>query len=168
MLKKVLIANRGEIAVRIIRACREMGISTVAVYSEIDKDSLHVKLADQAICIGPAASNKSYLNVKAILEAACLTGADSIHPGFGFLSENSNFAKMCEEIGIKFIGPSYKMIDLMGNKSKAKETMKKAGVPVVKGLDGIIESLTGAKNIAKEIGYPVILKASSRRWRKRN
>lgn len=161
MLKKVLIANRGEIAVRIIRACRELGISTVGVYSEVDKDSLHVKLADEAVCIGPASPTKSYLNVKNILEAACLTGADSIHPGFGFLSENSHFAKMCEEIGIKFIGPSYKMIELMGNKSKAKETMKNSGVPVVMGSDGLLKSLEQTKKIAKEIGYPVILKASS-------
>lgn len=161
MLKKVLIANRGEIAVRIIRACRELGISTVAVYSEVDKNALHVQLADEAVCIGPANSSKSYLNVKNILETACLTGADSIHPGFGFLSENSNFAKMCEEIGIKFIGPSYKMIDLMGNKSKAKETMKKNKVPVVPGSDGIVKSLEECKKIAKEIKYPVILKASS-------
>lgn len=161
MLKKVLIANRGEIAVRIIRACRELGISTVGVYSEVDKDSLHVKLADEAVCIGPASPSKSYLNVKNILEAACLTGADSIHPGFGFLSENSHFAKMCEEIGIKFIGPSYKMIELMGNKSKAKETMKNSGIPVVLGSDGVVESLEETKKIAKNIGYPVILKASS-------
>ena len=125
MLKKVLIANRGEIAVRIIRACREMGIRTVAIYSEADKNALHVKLADQAVCIGPAASNKSYLNVKAILEACCLTGADSVHPGYGFLSENVAFAKMCSEMGINYIGPSYELIELMGNKSKAKETMKK-------------------------------------------
>lgn len=161
MLKKVLIANRGEIAVRIIRACRELGISTVGVYSEVDKDSLHVKLADEAVCIGPASPSKSYLNVKNILEAACLTGSDSIHPGFGFLSENSHFAKMCEEIGIKFIGPSYKMIELMGNKSKAKETMKNSRVPVVLGSDGVVESLEETKKIAKNIGYPVILKASS-------
>lgn len=161
MLKKVLIANRGEIAVRIIRACRELGISTVAVYSEVDKDALHVQLADEAVCIGPANSSKSYLNVKNILETACLTGADSIHPGFGFLSENSSFAKMCEEIEIKFIGPSYKMIDLMGNKSKAKETMKKNKVPVVPGSDGIVKSLEECKKIAEEIKYPVILKASS-------
>jgi len=161
MLKKVLIANRGEIAVRIIRACRELGISTVAVYSEVDKNALHVQLADEAVCVGPANSSKSYLNVKNILETACLTGADSIHPGFGFLSENSNFAKMCEEIGIKFIGPSYKMIDLMGNKSKAKETMKKNKVPVVPGSDGIVKSLKECKKIANEIKYPVILKASS-------
>lgn len=161
MLKKVLIANRGEIAVRIIRACRELGIPTVAVYSEIDKNALHVKLADEAVCIGPSNSSKSYLNIKNILEAACLTGADSIHPGFGFLSENSHFVKICNEIGIKFIGPSYKMIDLMGNKSKAKETMKKNNVPVVQGSDGIVESLSDCKKIAKEIGYPVILKASA-------
>lgn len=161
MLKKVLIANRGEIAVRIIRACREMGIRTVAIYSEADKDALHVKLADQAICIGPAQSAKSYLNIKAILEAACLTGADSIHPGFGFLSENSNFAKICEEMGIKFIGPNYKLIELLGNKSKAKETMKNVGVPVVPGSDGLIYSKEEAVKLAEEIKYPVILKASA-------
>ena len=161
MLNKVLIANRGEIAVRIIRACREMGIKTVAVYSEADKNSLHKELADEAVCIGPAPSNKSYLNVKAIIEAACLKGCDSIHPGYGFLSENSSFAKMCTEIGIKFIGPSYEMIELMGNKSKAKETMKKAGVPVVPGSDGIVDNVLEAVKVASEIGYPVILKASS-------
>lgn len=161
MLKKVLIANRGEIAVRIIRACREMGIRTVAVYSEVDKNSLHKTLADEAICIGPAQSSKSYLNMKAILEAACLTGADSIHPGFGFLSENSRFAKICEEMGIKFIGPNYKLIELLGNKSKAKETMKNAGVPVVNGSDGLIYSKEQAVQVADQIKYPVILKASS-------
>ena len=161
MLKKVLIANRGEIAVRIIRACREMGIRTVAVYSEADKDALHKTLADEAVCIGPAPSNKSYLNIKAILEAACLTGADSIYPGFGFLSENANFAKLCEEIGVKFIGPKHELIELLGNKSKAKETMKKAGVPVVPGSDGLIQSKKQAIEIAKQIKYPVILKASA-------
>ena len=161
MLKKVLIANRGEIAVRIIRACREMGIRTVAVYSEADKNALHTTLADEAICIGPAPSNKSYLNVKAILEAACLTGADSIHPGFGFLSENANFAKICEEMGIKFIGPNYKLIELLGNKSRAKETMKRAGVPVVPGSDGLIYSKEQALNLAEQIKYPVMLKASA-------
>ena len=161
MLKKVLIANRGEIAVRIIRACREMGIRTVAIYSEADKNALHVQLADESICVGPAPSNKSYLNVKAILEAACLTGADSIHPGFGFLSENSNFAKICQETGIKFIGPDYKLIELLGNKSKAKETMKRAGVPVVPGSDGLIYSKEQAVNLAEQIKYPVILKASA-------
>ena len=161
MLKKVLIANRGEIAVRIIRACREMGIRTVAIYSEVDKNALHTKLADEAVCIGPAPSSKSYLNMKGILEAACLTGADSIHPGFGFLSENSNFAKICEEMGIKFIGPSYKLIELLGNKSKAKETMKRAGVPVVPGSDGLIYSKEQAVNLAEKIKYPVMLKASA-------
>lgn len=161
MLKKILIANRGEIAVRIIRACRELGIRTVAVYSEIDKNSLHKELADEAVCIGPAPSNKSYLNVKAIIEAACLTGCDGIHPGYGFLSENSSFAKMCDEIGIKFIGPTYKMIELMGNKSKAKETMKNAGVPVVPGSDGLVDNVLEAIKVALRIEYPVILKASS-------
>ena len=161
MLKKVLIANRGEIAVRIIRACREMGIRTVAIYSEADKDALHVSLADEAICVGPAPSNKSYLNMKAILEAACLTGADSIHPGFGFLSENSTFAKICEEMGIKFIGPDYRLIELLGNKSKAKETMKNAGVPVVPGSEGLIKSKEEAISLAEEIKYPVMLKASA-------
>ena len=161
MIRKILIANRGEIAVRIIRACREMGIATVAVYSEADRNALHVKLADQAVCIGPAPSQKSYLNVKAILEACCLTGADSIHPGYGFLSENVSFAKMCSEMGINYIGPSYELIELMGNKSKAKETMKKVGVPVVEGSDGNVESLQGAKEVATKIGYPVIMKAVS-------
>ena len=161
MLKKVLIANRGEIAVRIIRACREMGVRTVAIYSEADKNALHVQLADEAICVGPAPSNKSYLNVKAILEAACLTGADSIHPGFGFLSENPNFAKICQEMGIKFIGPDYKLIELLGNKSRAKETMKRAGVPVVPGSDGLIYSKEQAVNLAEQFKYPVMLKASA-------
>ena len=167
MLKKVLIANRGEIAVRIIRACREMGIRTVAIYSEADKTALHVSLADEAICVGPAPSNKSYLNMKAILEVACLTGADSIHPGFGFLSENSTFAKICEEMGIKFIGPNYRLIELLGNKSKAKETMKNAGVPVVPGSVGLIKSREEAVELAEQIKYPVMLKASSgRRWKR--
>ena len=161
MLKKVLIANRGEIAVRIIRACREMGIRTVAIYSEADRNALHKTLADEAVCIGPAPSNKSYLNVKAILESACLTGADSIHPGFGFLSENANFAKICEEIGIKFIGPKHELIELLGNKSRAKETMKKAGVPVVPGSEGLVKTKNDAIEIAKQIKYPVILKASA-------
>ena len=161
MLKKVLVANRGGIAVRIIRACREMGIRTVAVYSEADKDSLHRKLADESVCIGPARSGLSYLNVKNLIEAACQTGADSIHPGYGFLSESSSFAKMCNEIGIKFIGPSSEIIELMGNKSKAKATMKKAGVPVVPGSDGLVNSLEEAKKISKKIKYPVIIKASA-------
>lgn len=161
MLKKVLIANRGEIAVRIIRACREMGIRTVAIYSEADKNALHTTLADEAICIGPAPSQKSYLNIKAILETACLTGADSIHPGFGFLSENANFAKICKEMGIKFIGPEDKLINLLGNKSKAKETMKKAGVPVVPGSEGLLNSKKQALELAQIIKYPVMLKASA-------
>lgn len=167
-MNKVLIANRGEIAVRIIRACKEMNIKTVAVYSDIDKNCLHTKLADEAICIGPANSNKSYLNIKSIIEAANVTGADSIHPGFGFLSENSQFAKICEESKIKFIGPSYKVIDLMGNKSNAKQLMKSAGVPVIPGSDGSVNGIKDALKIAEEIGYPVILKASSRWRRKRH
>lgn len=160
-MNKILIANRGEIAVRIIRACKEMNIKTVAVYSEADKDSLHTRLADEAICIGSANSNKSYLNYKNIIEAAYITGADSIHPGFGFLSENSQFAKICEESNIKFIGPSFEIIKLMGNKSNAKELMEKAGVPVVPGSKGSIKSINDAKKTAKEIGYPIMLKAAA-------
>ena len=161
MLKKVLVANRGEIAVRIIRACREMGIRTVAIYSEADEKAMHTKLADEAICIGPANSSKSYLNIKNIIEAACITHADSIHPGFGFLSENSKFAKICEESGIKFIGTSSEVIDLMGNKSNAKKLMKSAGVPVIPGSDGALKNLEEAKKIAGKIGYPIMLKASN-------
>ena len=161
MINKILIANRGEIAVRIIRACKEMNIKTVAVYSEVDKDAMHVKLADEAICIGPANSSKSYLNFKNIIEAANITGADAIHPGFGFLSENSQFAKICEESNIKFIGPSYKVIELMGNKSNAKDLMKKAGVPVIPGSDGSIQSLKEIIETANKIGYPILLKASA-------
>ena len=160
-MNNILIANRGEIAVRIIRACKEMNIKTVAIYSEADKDSLHTRLADEAICIGPANSNKSYLNYKNIIEAAYITGSDSIHPGFGFLSENSQFAKICEESNIKFIGPSYDVIKLMGNKSNAKEMMEKAGVPVVPGSKGSVKSINDAKKIAKEIGYPIMLKAAA-------
>lgn len=160
-MNKVLIANRGEIAVRIIRACKEMNIKTVAVYSQIDKDAMHTRLADEAICIGPANSSKSYLNFKNIIEAANITGADSIHPGFGFLSENSQFAKICEESNIKWIGPSYQVIELMGNKSNAKEKMKEAGVPVIPGSEGSLRSLTEAIKIANKIGYPVLLKASA-------
>ncbi len=160
-MNKILIANRGEIAVRIIRACKEMNIKTVAVYSEADKDSMHTRLADEAICIGPANSSKSYLNYKNIIEAAYITGSDSIHPGFGFLSENSQFAKICEESNIKFIGPSYDVIKLMGNKSNAKEMMEKAGVPVVPGSKGSVRSINEAKKIAKEIGYPVMIKAAA-------
>ncbi|MCI9287690.1 MAG: acetyl-CoA carboxylase biotin carboxylase subunit [Clostridia bacterium] len=160
-MNKILIANRGEIAVRIIRACKEMNIKTVAVYSETDKDALHTKLADEAVCIGPASPNKSYLNIKSIIEAACITGADSIHPGFGFLSENAQFAKICEESNIKFIGPTSKVIDLLGNKSNAKELMKEAGVPVIPGSDGSLKGLKDAILIAEQIGYPVILKAAA-------
>ncbi len=160
-MNKILIANRGEIAVRIIRACKEMNIKTVAVYSEIDKDAMHTRLADEAICIGPASSSKSYLNFKNILEAANITSADSIHPGFGFLSENSQFAKICEESNIKFIGPSYKVIELMGNKSNAKELMKSAGVPVIPGSNGSVKGLKDAINIASKIGYPVMIKAAA-------
>lgn len=160
-MNKILIANRGEIAVRIIRACKEMNIKTVAVYSEIDKDALHTRLADEAICIGPAAANKSYLNIKNIIQAAYVTKADSIHPGFGFLSENSKFAKICEESNIKFIGPKSEVIDLLGNKSNAKEMMKKAGVPVIPGSNGSVKSLKDAICIAEEIGYPIILKAAA-------
>ena len=160
-MNKILIANRGEIAVRIIRACKEMNIKTVAVYSEIDKDALHTRLADEAICIGPGASNKSYLNIKNIIEAAHVTKADSIHPGFGFLSENADFAKICEESNIKFIGPKAEVINLLGNKSNAKEMMKKAGVPVIPGSDGSVKKIEEAKKISEKIGYPVILKAAS-------
>ncbi len=160
-MNKILIANRGEIAVRIIRACKEMNIKTVAVYSQADKNAMHTRLADEAVCIGPASSVKSYLNFKNIIEAANITNADSIHPGFGFLSENSQFAKICEESHIKFIGPSYKVIELMGNKSNAKELMKQAGVPVIPGSEGSLRSLSDAIKVANKIGYPVLLKASS-------
>lgn len=161
MFKKVLVANRGEIAVRIIRACKELGILTVAVYSEIDKEALHTQIADEAICIGPYPAKDSYLNIKNILSACVLTGADAIHPGFGFLSENSKFAKMCKECNIKFIGPDYTSIELMGNKAKARELMKKAQVPVVPGFEGIIKDEKHALTIAKEIGYPIMIKASA-------
>lgn len=160
-MNKILIANRGEIAVRIIRACKEMNIKTVAVYSEADKDALHTRLADEAICIGPASPKQSYLNMKNIIEAASITKADSIHPGFGFLSENSQFAKICEESNIKFIGPTSKVIDLLGNKSNSKEMMKKEGVPVIPGSDGSVKDLKQAILVCEKIGYPVLLKASS-------
>ncbi len=161
MFKKILIANRGEIAVRIIRACKEMGIDTVAVYSEADKEALHVMLADEAVCIGPAKSKDSYLNIQNIISATVLTGATAIHPGFGFLSENSSFARMCEDCNITFIGPKADTIDLLGNKSKARETMQKAGVPVVPGSDGEVETVKDATLLAKKIGYPVMIKASA-------
>ncbi len=160
-MNKILIANRGEIAVRIIRACKEMNIKTVAIYSEADKDALHTRLADEAICIGPANAKQSYLNVKNIIEAANITKADSIHPGFGFLSENAQFAKICEESNIKFIGPKSEIIELLGNKSNSKEIMKKEGVPVIPGSDGSIKNLKEAIFIAEKIGYPVLLKAAA-------
>ena len=160
-MNKILIANRGEIAVRIIRACKEMNIKTVAVYSTADKESLHTKLADEAVCIGDAPSQKSYLNIQNIIEAANITGSDSIHPGYGFLSENAKFAKICEESNIKFIGPKSEVIDALGNKSHSKELMKKCGIPVIPGSDGSIKDLEDAKKISKKIGYPVMLKASS-------
>lgn len=158
---KILIANRGEIAVRIIRACKEMNIKTVAVYSEADSNALHTKLADEAICIGPADPKKSYLNMKNIIEAANITKVDAIHPGFGFLSENSLFAKICEESNIKFIGPNYKIIDMLGNKANAKKLVKGAGIPVIPGSDGAIKTLEEALEIADKIGYPVMLKAAN-------
>ena len=167
-MNKILVANRGEIAVRIIRACKEMNIKTVAVYSEADKDALHTRLADEAICIGPANSKQSYLNIKNIIEAANITKADSIHPGFGFLSENSQFAKICEESNIKFIGPKSEVINLLGNKSNSKDLMKREGVPVIPGSEGSIKSLKEAILVCKKVGYPILLKASAGRWRKRN
>ncbi len=161
MIKKVLIANRGEIALRVIRTCREMGIKTVAVYSTADKESLHVRFADEAVCIGKPASFDSYLNIPHIMAAAEITNADAIHPGYGFLAENARFAEICGEHEIKFIGPTPAMINAMGDKITAKETMIKAGVPVVPGGEGLLESLDGAKGLAREIGYPVILKATA-------
>ncbi len=160
MFKKILIANRGEIALRIIRTAKEMGIKTVAVYSKADANDLHVRFADEAVCIGPAPSNQSYLNIPHIIAAAEITNADAIHPGYGFLAENSKFAKICLDHGIKFIGPLPEMIDKMGDKATAKETMKAAGVPVVPGSDGILESYEEAEKLADEIGYPVMLKAT--------
>lgn len=161
MFKKILIANRGEIALRVIRTCKEMGIATVAVYSTADRDSLHVRFADEAVCIGPPASKDSYLKISSIIAAAEITNADAIHPGYGFLSENATFSKVCKENGIKFIGASPEMIDAMGDKSSAKQTMKNAGVPCIPGSDGILESLEDAHKIAKEIKYPVMLKATA-------
>ncbi|NEW66639.1 acetyl-CoA carboxylase biotin carboxylase subunit [Carnobacteriaceae bacterium zg-84] len=161
MIKKVLIANRGEIAVRIIRACHELGIETVAIYSKADTDALHVMLANEAICVGNAKSSESYLNKVAILSAAIVTGADAIHPGFGFLSENADFAKMCQELNIVFIGPAASVIDLMGNKANAREAMQKAGVPVIPGSPKSLVNTEDALHWANEIGYPIMLKAVS-------
>ena len=161
MFKKILVANRGEIALRVIRTCKEMGIQTVAVYSTADSESLHVKFADEAVCIGPAASSESYLKISNIIAAAEITNSDAIHPGYGFLSENARFSKICEEHGIKFIGASPEMIDRMGDKANAKATMKLAGVPCVPGSEGVIETFAECKVIAKKTGYPVMLKASA-------
>jgi acetyl-CoA carboxylase biotin carboxylase subunit len=161
MFKKILIANRGEIALRVIRTCKEMNIKTVAVYSKADKESLHVRFADEAVCIGPAASSDSYLNIPNIIAAAEITNSDAIHPGYGFLAENANFSKICAENDIKFIGASPEMINGMGDKAAAKTTMKKAGVPTIPGSKGIIETYEECEKIAKEVGYPVMLKATA-------
>ncbi|MDH5367049.1 MAG: acetyl-CoA carboxylase biotin carboxylase subunit [Cyclobacteriaceae bacterium] len=161
MFKKILIANRGEIALRVIRTCREMGIKTVAVYSTVDKESLHVKFADEAVCIGKAPSSESYLNIPNIVSAAEITNADAIHPGYGFVSENAEFSSVCEEYGIKFIGASADMINRMGDKASAKATMEKAGVPTIPGSKGLLKSLEEGKKIAKKIKYPVIIKATA-------
>ena len=161
MFKKILIANRGEIALRIIRTCREMGIRTVAVFSTADRESLHVKFADEAVCIGPPPSRQSYLNIPAIISAAEVTGADAIHPGYGFLSENAEFSRICAEYGIKFIGATAEQINSMGDKATAKATMKNSGVPVIPGSEGLIDTVEEAKELAKEIKYPVIIKATA-------
>lgn len=161
MFKKILIANRGEIAVRIIRACRELGARCVAVYSTADKNALHAQIADEAVCIGPPATKDSYLNMNAVIQAAVNVGAEAIHPGFGFLSENAEFARLCEKNGIVFIGPSYKSIEMLGDKAAAKETMAAAGVPVIPGSKGAVKSVEEAKGIAEKCGYPVLVKASA-------
>lgn len=161
MFKKILIANRGEIAVRIIRACRELGVRCVAVYSTADRNALHAQIADEAICIGPPATKDSYLNMNAVIQAAVNVGAEAIHPGFGFLSENAQFARLCEKNGIVFIGPSYKSIEMLGDKAAAKETMAAAGVPVIPGSKGAVKSIDEAKKIAEKCGYPVLVKASA-------
>ena len=161
MFKKILIANRGEIALRVIRTCKEMGIKTVAVYSKADEESLHVRFADEAVCIGPAPSKESYLKIPNIIAAAEITNADAIHPGYGFLSENSKFSRICAEHDIKFIGASGEQIDKMGDKATAKETMKKAGVPTIPGSDGILKDVGEAKKVAKKMGYPVMIKATA-------
>ncbi len=161
MIKKILIANRGEIAVRIIRACRELGIHCVAVYSTADRSALHAQIADEAVCIGPASVSESYLNMNAIISACMITGCDAVHPGFGFLSENAEFAALCRENNIKFIGPSPESIAMLGDKARAKETMKNSGVPVIPGSEGAVKTLDEAKKAAAEIGYPVLVKASA-------
>ncbi|BDS09339.1 acetyl-CoA carboxylase biotin carboxylase subunit [Aureispira anguillae] len=161
MFKKILIANRGEIALRVIRTCKEMGIKTVAIYSSADADSLHVRFADEAVCVGPAASNLSYLNIPNIMAAVEITNADAVHPGYGFLAENAEFAEICSQTGVKFIGPTPEHIRKMGDKITAKETMIKAGVPVVPGSDGLVKNFDDAKVIAAEVGYPIMLKATA-------
>ena len=161
MFNKILIANRGEIALRVIRTCREMGIETVAVYSTTDKESLHVRFADEAVCIGPPSSRESYLNMANIIAAAEITGVDAIHPGYGFLSENADFSQLCADHGIKFIGPSAEVINAMGDKATAKASMRQAKVPVVPGSQGLLESLDQAISQANDIGYPVLLKATA-------
>ncbi|MEO7176559.1 MAG: biotin carboxylase N-terminal domain-containing protein, partial [Saprospiraceae bacterium] len=161
MFNKILIANRGEIALRIIRTCKEMGIKTVAIYSTADRESLHVRFADEAVCIGPPASKDSYLSIQRIMAAVEITNADAVHPGYGFLAENATFAEVCKEYGIKFIGPTPQMIRKMGDKITAKDTMIKAGVPVVPGSEGLLKDVKSGKKISKEIGYPVILKATA-------
>src|SRR4030081_2371695 len=161
MFKKILIANRGEIALRVICACKELGVRAVAIYSEADRNSLHVRFADEAICIGPPPTGKSYLNIPAVISAAEIANVDAIHPGYGLLSENANFAEVCETSHIKFIGPPSTVTRLMGEKEKARMAMKKAGVPILPGSDGVIESEAEALEWAKEIGYPVIIKASA-------
>ena len=161
MFNKILIANRGEIALRIIRTCKEMGIKTVAIYSTADRESLHVRFADEAVCIGPASSKDSYLNIPRIMAAAEITNVDAIHPGYGFLAENADFAEVCTQYGIKFIGPTPEQIRKMGDKVTAKETMIAAGVPVVPGSDGLVEDVKEGKKISKKIGFPVIIKATA-------
>ena len=161
MFKKILIANRGEIAMRIIRTCKEMGIKSVAVYSKADEESLHVRFADEAVCIGPAPSSESYLKIPNIIAAAEITNADAIHPGYGFLSENSKFSRICAEHDIKFIGATGDQIDKMGDKASAKATMKEAGVPTIPGSDGILKDLDEAKKVAAKMGYPVMIKATA-------
>ena len=161
MFNKILVANRGEIALRIIRSCKELGIRTVAVHSDVDSDALHVKLADESICIGPANPLSSYLNITSLMSAAEVTDADAVHPGYGFLAENAEFREVCDNCGIKFIGPRAKNIRLMGNKIKAREVMMEAGVPVLPGSEGGVKSEKEAIKIAKEIGFPVIIKASA-------
>ncbi|MBU1186669.1 MAG: acetyl-CoA carboxylase biotin carboxylase subunit, partial [Acidobacteria bacterium] len=161
MFKKILVANRGEIAVRVIRGCREMGIQTVAVYSESDRLSLHVQVADEAVCIGPPPAAESYLDMARVIDAARATGAEAVHPGYGFLAENAEFARMCEKSGLVFIGPKSESMELVGDKVRARTTMEKAGIPIIPGMKGILESLDDYAREAAAIGYPVMIKASA-------